>query len=108
MQPARPHPPPRRAQNGCEAAAGAGWQRGLSCVGAAGVGELQLGPPTGLCRPALSAPPPPVPPHATPAVRKAKTQKEAVKFSWLYDRPLQLHYSEMTTARTRGTGAATA
>lgn len=43
-----------------------------------------------------------------PAERKAKTKKEPVRFSWLYDRPIELHYNEMTTARTRGTAAAAA
>lgn len=40
------------------------------------------------------------------AVRKAKTAKEPVRFSWLYDRPLDLHFNEMATARTRGTARA--
>ena len=34
-----------------------------------------------------------------------KAEKEPVKFSWLYDRPIELHYNEMKTARSRGTGA---
>jgi hypothetical protein len=37
-----------------------------------------------------------------PAVRKAKASREAVRFSWLHDRPLQLQYNEMPTARARG------
>ncbi len=41
-----------------------------------------------------------------PAVRKAKARREAVKFSWLYDRPLQLQYNEMPTARARGVARA--
>lgn len=58
--------------------------------------------PVAPCSPPLCAasPPPPA------AVRKAKTPKEPVRFSWLYDRPLELHYNEMATARTRGTAAA--
>lgn len=89
------------------------WWVGAGCAAV-------LGKVSGCCRLASAHPPialfllhciagtpphTPLHPPLLPAVRKEKTKKEPVKFSWLYDRPLELHYNEMSTARTRGTGA---
>ena len=79
----------QRAAQSCRAAARCRWRVGQESGGS------QLGSGAVPCQPSCPHPPP-------------SATHPQVKFSWLHDRPLELHRSEMTTARTRGTGAATA